>query len=43
MGELIVFWSYRKIGGMTGDVYGAVIELCEVASLIIFWGVTIWI
>src|SRR5690554_4099472 len=43
MGELIVFWSYRKIDGMTGDVYGAVIELCELTSLIIFWGVTIWI
>ncbi|MCR3955823.1 MAG: adenosylcobinamide-GDP ribazoletransferase [Gudongella sp.] len=43
VGELIAMWAYRKIGGMTGDVYGAVIELCEVASLIIFWGVTIWI
>jgi len=43
MGELIVFWAYRKIDGMTGDVYGAVIELCELTSLIIFWGVTIWI
>ena len=43
LGELVSIWSYRKIGGMTGDVYGAVIELCELTSLIIFWGVTIWI
>jgi adenosylcobinamide-GDP ribazoletransferase len=43
VGEMISVWSYRKIDGMTGDVYGAVIEICEVASLILFWGVTIWI
>ncbi|WP_409228839.1 adenosylcobinamide-GDP ribazoletransferase [Gudongella sp. SC589] len=43
LGELVSIWAYRKIDGMTGDVYGAVIEICELASLIIFWGVTIWI
>ncbi len=43
LGELVSIWAYRKIDGMTGDVYGAVIELCELTSLIIFWGVTTWI
>jgi len=27
------FWMYRRLGGLTGDVYGAAIELGEVAML----------
>ena len=42
VGEAMTLWSYKKIDGLTGDVYGAIIEMCEVASLVIFWGVTIW-
>ncbi|MGM0396851.1 MAG: adenosylcobinamide-GDP ribazoletransferase [Bacillota bacterium] len=43
MGETMSWWSYKKINGLTGDVYGAIIELGEVASMIIFWGVILWI
>lgn len=43
VGELLSAWANSIIDGMTGDVYGAVIEICEVASLILFWGVTLWI
>lgn len=43
VGELMSLWAYKKINGLTGDVYGAIIEICEVTSLIIFWGVTVWI
>lgn len=42
-GELISIYSYKKIGGFTGDVYGATIELTEAASLLSFWGVLQWI
>ncbi len=31
---LFSMYSYRRIGGMTGDTYGAVCELAETASLI---------
>jgi len=30
----IAAWLYRRLGGLTGDVYGAAIELAEVAFLI---------
>ncbi len=43
IGELISAYTYKKIGGFTGDVYGATIELTEVASLLGFWGVFLWI
>ncbi len=33
---LFSFYSFKKIGGMTGDVIGAVIELTEVLILILF-------
>jgi adenosylcobinamide-GDP ribazoletransferase len=36
-------WSDRKIGGLTGDVNGATIELGEIISLLVFWGVAQWI
>lgn len=36
-------WSYKKIGGMTGDTYGAIIEISEVISLFSFWGIMLWI
>ena len=29
------FWLYRRLGGLTGDVYGAAIELGEVVMLIL--------
>lgn len=43
MGEYISHVSYKKIDGLTGDVYGAVIELGDAISLLGFWGVMIWI
>ena len=43
IGELISIYTYKKIGGFTGDVYGATIELTEAASLLGFWGVLQWI
>lgn len=42
-GEYISYVSYKKIDGLTGDVYGAIIELGEAISLFSFWGVMIWI
>ena len=41
--EIISFYSYKKIGGLTGDIYGASIEIIEVVSLIAFIGVINWI
>lgn len=39
-----LFQSYtaKKIGGLTGDVLGAVQEYGEILSLIIFWGIISW-
>jgi len=34
--------SYSKIGGFTGDVYGASLEISELVSLIIFLEVLRW-
>lgn len=42
-GEYISYISYKKIKGVTGDVYGAVIELGDVISLLGFWIVTTWL
>lgn len=42
-GHSIGIWSIRKINGLTGDVYGAGIELSETLSLAICWGVMQWI
>lgn len=38
MAEAISRLAYKKIGGFTGDLYGATVELCEVVSLILFLG-----
>lgn len=42
-GELFAKWSYIKIGGMTGDTYGALIEMGETLSLLCYWGIMLWI
>lgn len=41
--ELVTFWSFKKLGGVTGDIYGAVVELSEAISLLLFLGVLEWI
>ena len=43
MGEIITLITYKKIGGFTGDVFGATIEIGEIVSLIIFMEVIKWI
>ncbi len=43
LGEYISVLSYEKIGGLTGDVHGAIIELGDAISLFGFWSVMIWI
>lgn len=43
VGELISLYSYKKIDGLTGDLYGATIEITEAIGLLIFWGVNLWI
>lgn len=40
--EIICKISYKKIGGLTGDVYGSIVEIGEVLSLLGFWSVVIW-
>lgn len=42
-GELISQIAYKKIDGLTGDVYGAIIEIGESLSLLGFLGVNLWI
>lgn len=42
-GEIIAAIAYKKIGGFTGDVYGASVEIGEIVSLITFMGVIKWI
>ena len=41
--RLFCRWSYKKIDGMTGDTYGAIIEIGEVVSLFSYWGIMSWI
>ncbi len=36
-------WADRKIGGITGDINGATIELGEMISLLSYWGISQWI
>ncbi|HBM74816.1 MAG TPA: adenosylcobinamide-GDP ribazoletransferase, partial [Clostridiaceae bacterium] len=40
---LLTLKSYKTIGGLTGDVYGADNELCEIVSMAAFLGVFKWI
>lgn len=42
-GEVISHIAYKKIDGVTGDVYGAIIEVGESLSLMAFLGVNLWI
>lgn len=42
-GEYVSHVAYKKIDGLTGDVYGAIIELGDAISLFSFWGVMLWI
>lgn len=39
---MIMRFSYKIIGGLTGDVYGASIEIGEIVSLIVFMAVNLW-
>lgn len=41
--ELISAWSLKKIGGLTGDVYGGIMEISELISLLSYWGLLLWI
>lgn len=43
IGEYISYKSYKKIDGLTGDVYGAIIEVGDIVSLLGFWSVMLWI
>ncbi|MHC1721027.1 MAG: adenosylcobinamide-GDP ribazoletransferase [Clostridiaceae bacterium] len=40
---LVAYKSYRTIGGLTGDVYGAGIEISEIVSIAAFGVVMAWI
>jgi adenosylcobinamide-GDP ribazoletransferase len=42
-GEIISYIAYKKIGGLTGDVYGTIIEIGECISLLTYLGMIIWI
>ncbi|MDY3118590.1 MAG: adenosylcobinamide-GDP ribazoletransferase [Peptoniphilus sp.] len=41
-GGLFAQWSVKKIGGLTGDVYGAIVETGELLMLLLFGGLTSW-
>ena len=43
VGKYISYISSKKIDGLTGDIYGAIIEIGDTVSLFSFWGVMIWI
>ena len=43
LGQYISSVSYKKIGGITGDVNGCVIEIGDAISLLMFWGVMVFI
>ncbi len=37
--ELIIRISTKKIGGLTGDIYGSSIEINELVALLLLWGI----
>lgn len=43
VGQYISSLSYKKIGGITGDVNGSIIEIGDLVSLFVFWGVMVFI
>ncbi|NMA84673.1 MAG: adenosylcobinamide-GDP ribazoletransferase [Epulopiscium sp.] len=43
LGEFVSHIAYNKVDGLTGDVYGTIIEISEAISLILFMGVNQWI
>ena len=42
VGEFIIRLASKKIKGLTGDLYGATIEINELVALLVFWGLA-WI
>ncbi|MDO5301283.1 MAG: adenosylcobinamide-GDP ribazoletransferase [Tissierellia bacterium] len=40
-GLWISWWSIRNIGGVSGDIFGAAMELGELVCLLILWGITL--
>ena len=40
---LIILKSYKTIDGLTGDVYGANIEICEIVGIALFGVISKWI
>lgn len=43
VGIIVVWISNKKLGGVTGDIYGAIIEISELAILLIWGRLIIWI
>lgn len=41
--EFFVRLSYKKIGGINGDILGSIAEMGEIVSLIAYMGVNLWI
>ncbi|WP_425540189.1 adenosylcobinamide-GDP ribazoletransferase [Microaceticoccus formicicus] len=41
--KILARWSIKKIDYVSGDIIGAGIEITEVVSLIILWGIKTWI
>ncbi len=40
---IMIYKAYKIIGGFTGDILGASIEISEIVSLLTFWGLLSWI
>ncbi len=41
--KILARWSLKKIDYVSGDIIGAGIEITEVVSLIVLWGIKTWI